>query len=227
MKYAQIVIGPAGSGKVTKPFFYLGYYVVIKQMHVSNVRYVCRIDWAFFCYQFQSTYCYALQRHTENTHRMVKIINLDPAAEDFKYKVDADIRDLIHVDDAMEDEEMHLGPNGGLIFCMEFLMQNISWLEEHVEDELDDTYYIFDCPGQIELYTHLPVMKQLVDKLQSWDFKMCAIFLLDSHFMVDPATFISGTMAALSAMTTLEIPFISVLSKIDLLSRESKRQLER
>lgn len=158
---------------------------------------------------------------------MVKIINLDPAAEDFKYKVDADIRDLIHVDDAMEDEEMHLGPNGGLIFCMEFLMQNISWLEEHVEDELDDTYYIFDCPGQIELYTHLPVMKQLVDKLQSWDFKMCAIFLLDSHFMVDPATFISGTMAALSAMTTLEIPFISVLSKIDLLSRESKRQLER
>jgi len=70
-------------------------------------------------------------------------------------------------------------------------------------------------------------MKQLVDTLQLWEFKVCAIFLLDSHFMVDPASFISGTMAALSAMTSLEIPFISVLSKIDLLSRDSKQQLER
>ena len=59
----------------------------------------------------------------------MKIINLDPAAEVFNYKPVADIRDLIHVDDAMEDEEMHYGPNGGLVFCMEFLMENLSWLE--------------------------------------------------------------------------------------------------
>ena len=59
----------------------------------------------------------------------MKIINLDPAAEVFNYMPVADIRDLIHVDDAMEDEEMNYGPNGGLIFCMEFLMQNLSWLE--------------------------------------------------------------------------------------------------
>ncbi len=31
-----------------------------------------------------------------------------------------DIRDLIQVDDAMEDEELHFGPNGGLVFCMEW-----------------------------------------------------------------------------------------------------------
>jgi len=31
----------------------------------------------------------------------------------------ADIRDLISVDDVMEDGELHMGPNGGLIFCME------------------------------------------------------------------------------------------------------------
>ena len=29
----------------------------------------------------------------------------------------------------MEDEEMKFGPNGGLVFAMEFLMENVDWLE--------------------------------------------------------------------------------------------------
>ena len=31
----------------------------------------------------------------------------------------SDVRELIQVDDAMEDESLRFGPNGGLIFCME------------------------------------------------------------------------------------------------------------
>ena len=31
----------------------------------------------------------------------------------------SDIRELISVDDAMDDEALHFGPNGALIFCME------------------------------------------------------------------------------------------------------------
>ena len=31
----------------------------------------------------------------------------------------ADVRELIQVDDAMEDESLRFGPNGGLVFCME------------------------------------------------------------------------------------------------------------
>lgn len=34
----------------------------------------------------------------------------DPAAEDFVYQPTGDVRDLISVDDAME--ELHYGPNG-------------------------------------------------------------------------------------------------------------------
>ena len=80
---------------------------------------------------------------------------------------------------------------------------------------------------QIELYTHLNVMRRLVDALQAWNFRVCAVFLLDSHFMIDSASFISGAMAALSAMVCLEVPHVNVLSKIDLLSKSSKKQLER
>jgi len=42
---------------------------------------------------------------------------LDPAAEDTPYEPIADIRELIHTDDVMEEEK--LGPNGALILCME------------------------------------------------------------------------------------------------------------
>jgi hypothetical protein len=39
--------------------------------------------------------------------------------------------------------------------------------------------------GQIELYTHLPVMKQLVQQLEQWEFRVCGVFLVDSQFMVE------------------------------------------
>jgi len=35
------------------------------------------------------------------------------------------------------------------------------------ENEIDDDYILFDCPGQIELYTHMIVVKQFVDILQN------------------------------------------------------------
>ena len=43
--------------------------------------------------------------------RNFKIVNLDPAAEHFKYPVAVDIRDLISLDDVVE--ELEYGPNGG------------------------------------------------------------------------------------------------------------------
>jgi len=68
---------------------------------------------------FQSTYCSTLVNHAAAEKRAINVINLDFAAEYFSYSPVADVRDLINVDDAMEDENMHFGPNGGLIFCME------------------------------------------------------------------------------------------------------------
>ena len=37
--------------------------------------------------------------------------------------------------------------------------------------EEDDDYILFDCPGQIELYTHMNVMRRFVDVLQQWNFR--------------------------------------------------------
>ena len=88
--------------------------------------------------------------------------------------------------------------------------------------EGEDDYFIFDCPGQIELYTHIPIMRQLVLSLQQQDFRICGVFIVDAQFLVDASKFFSGVMAALSAMIQLEIPHVNIMSKMDLLDKQSQ-----
>jgi len=128
-----------------------------------------------------------------------------------------DIRELISLEDVMETEEY--GPNGGLVYCMEYLCQNLEWLEEKLGDYTDD-YLIIDCPGQIELYTHFPHMKIISQQLTKLDYSVCAVWLIDSSFIVDSSKFLSATLIALSAMIQLELPHVNVLTKMDLLGKK-------
>ena len=59
--------------------------------------------------------------------------------------------------------------------------------------------------GQIELYTHIPVMRQLVDQLKLWNFNVCSVFIIDAQFLLEATKFVSGVMSALSAMVILEV----------------------
>ena len=47
----------------------------------------------------KSTMCHVLQTYGETHKRIYKVVNLDPAAEVFKYRCDIDIRDLISLED--------------------------------------------------------------------------------------------------------------------------------
>lgn len=47
----------------------------------------------------KSTLCHILQQSAETLGRTIKVCNLDPAAEVFKYRCDIDIRDLISLED--------------------------------------------------------------------------------------------------------------------------------
>ncbi len=172
----------------------------------------------------KSTYCKTIQDHCDSLKRTVHVVNLDPAAEKFNYNISFDIRDLVTLEDVME--EMELGPNGGLVYCMEYLIQNLDeWLGEEIKDYQDD-YLIFDCPGQIELYSHVPVMKLFCQELQRLGYNVCGVYCLDVQFVDDPSKFIAGTMMCLSAMIQFEMPHINVLTKCDLLDDEQFEKLE-
>jgi len=177
----------------------------------------------------KTTFCAALITHLQTTRRSHFYINLDPAAEEFTHEPDLDIKELISLEDVMD--EMGLGPNGGLIYCFEFLLQNLDFLTEALDNLTEDYLIIIDMPGQIELYTHIPILPALVKHLTrsgALDINLCAAYLLEATFVVDKAKFFAGTLSAMSAMVMLEVPHINILSKMDLVKGQvGKRELKR
>jgi len=165
----------------------------------------------------KSTLASALITHAQSSGRTVHLFNLDPAAERFEYSPSIDIKDLISLEDVMS--EMNLGPNGGLIYCFEYLMDNLDWLSDQLAEYSDD-YLIIDCPGQIELYTHTPLLSKFINILTStYNYRVSACYLLESNFIDDVNKYFAGTLSAMSSMINLEVPMINVLSKVDLLKR--------
>ncbi|CAD5124213.1 unnamed protein product [Dimorphilus gyrociliatus] len=160
----------------------------------------------------KTTYCKAIFDLLEALGRKVAIVNLDPANELLPYTCSVNINELIKLEEVME--RLKLGPNGGLLYCMEYLDKNSKWLLNKIE-ELKDKYLIFDCPGQVELYTHLPAIKNVITLL-SKNIRLAAVNLIDSHHCSEPGKFISALCMSLSSMLHFELPHINVLSKADL-----------
>jgi hypothetical protein len=105
------------------------------------------------------------------------------------------------------------------VYCMEYLTENLDWLRDELDSFDDDEYLILDCPGQVELYTHVPVMRTILDSMRVWGYEgsMVSVFCVDSAFLVDLPKFLSGSLLSLSAMIALELPHINVLTKSDLM----------
>ena len=58
-------------------------------------------------------------------------------------------------------DEFHLGPNGGLVYCMEFLSKNFEWLSDKIKSMLEeDKYLLIDCPGQVENHECFKTMQE-------------------------------------------------------------------
>lgn len=174
MPFAQLVIGPPGSGK--------------------------------------STYCDGMQQFMTAIDRKCSIVNLDPANDKTNYESALDIRDLVPLEEVMEKEE--LGPNGGVLYALEELEENWEWFHEELEN-LSDSYIIFDCPGQVELFTHHETLPRVFHKIEKLGYRLIVVQLLDSHTISRPTLYISSLLLCLRSMLHMPFPLINVLSKID------------
>lgn len=148
--------------------------------------------------------------------------NLDPASDTYGYEAAFDIKDFISLEEVME--QLEYGPNGGLVYCMEHLIANSEWLKDELDSFGEDDYVMLDCPGQIELYSHLPIMNNLVRLMQRWGYTVVSVYLLDALFVIDPSKFISGCLLSLSCMLQLELPHINVITKCDM---ADKKEIEK
>ncbi|KAL4244951.1 GPN-loop GTPase family protein [Abortiporus biennis] len=165
----------------------------------------------------KSTYCYGKHQLFSALNRPISIVNLDPANENIPYPCAIDISSLITLQDAMK--ELGLGPNGAMLYCMEYLEANYDWLDDRLKELGKDAYVLFDLPGQVELSTNHESVKRIIQKLGKSGFRLAAVHLCDAHYVTDATKYISVLMLSLRAMLHLELPHINVLSKVDLIKQ--------
>ena len=165
----------------------------------------------------KTTYVGAMSELLKSLGRKVAIVNLDPANENMNYNPDIDISTLVKVEEVMD--ELSLGPNGGLVYAMQFLYQNLSWLEDQLDSVPEGTYLIMDCPGQVELYTVDQSMKDIIEHLTKSNIRLTAVHLVDSHYCSDPGKFIAVCLTSLTTMLQIALPHVNLLSKVDLVER--------
>ncbi|KAK9383432.1 uncharacterized protein V2V93DRAFT_361853 [Kockiozyma suomiensis] len=148
--------------------------------------------------------------------RKASVINLDPANDHTNYEAALDIRDFVTLESVMSEEG--LGPNGGIMRAMEELENNWDDFLSQIKKLGKHDYLVFDCPGQVELFTHHDSLRSLFLKMQKADYRLVVVNLIDSYYITSATQYISVLLLALRSMLQLDLPHVNVLSKIDLLS---------
>jgi len=133
----------------------------------------------------KTTYVRGVTQYNRLLSRPSYVVNLDPGAS-FAEKVYGDDengalvwdvgKECVGIDKVME--ETKLGPNGGLMFCMDYVLENIAEIIPRIKEKVlnkyneenrakmncrdtktweevaEAIYVVIDMPGQVELYTH-------------------------------------------------------------------------
>jgi GPN-loop GTPase len=166
----------------------------------------------------KSTYCSGLKQILTGIERETVFVNLDPANDSLPYLVDSDIRSICTIEYLMDKEK--LGPNGAMIRSLELLEENFDdwFIKKYCDsEETNDAYFIFDCPGQVELFTTHTSLKNIFEKLtHKYDFRLVTVQLIDITLCLDASKWLAAQLLCLRSMLLIEAPHINVLTKIDL-----------
>lgn len=170
----------------------------------------------------KSTYCEAMRRFLDADGRHMVVVNLDPANDAPPYEPTVDMAELVTVDEAARAHG--LGPNGAMLLCMDVLLANVDWLVDRLRAAVAARadgrrpFFLLDCPGQVELFTHADGVRRLVQALgEAMDLRLVCVNVVDSHHCLEVDNFIAAAVASLATMLQLELPHVNVLSKIDAL----------
>ncbi len=160
----------------------------------------------------KSTLVNSFKEWMENMSYDAITVNLDPGAEFLPYTPDVDIRENVSLESVMQN--YNLGPNGAQIVAADLMVQEAERIRELI-DSYDSDYTLIDTPGQLELFAFRGSSSQLITSLGEGSNAL--IYLFDSVLMKNPESYVSSRFLAMSVMTRFYVPFLSVVSKSDLL----------
>jgi GTPase SAR1 family protein len=128
----------------------------------------------------KTTFCKNMSKHFNTLGRRTCIFNLDPGISFGEYHFS--IHNEWPISKVMQ--EYNLGPNGGMIKCLELCANDPHWLTDKIDGYNDEIMFI-DCPGQIEIYIHDNSMKLIMERFKNSGYNVCCLYLIDSTFIRD------------------------------------------
>ena len=109
-----------------------------------------------------------------------------------------------------------------MLYCSDFLYTNLQWLTDQLETKLVSEgcrYFVFDLPGQTELYTNHDALRKMITALtEQHNFRFVAVHLIDASYLYDRYKFLAALTLSLSSLVGMEIPFVNLITKMDLLT---------
>lgn len=165
----------------------------------------------------KTSFCNSMAHFLLCDQKTPVLINLDPGVNEQRSRFKIDICQIVFSHEI--STELHLGPNGSIIYSMEYLDKNLDWFEKRMkklEGSFSDLYFFFDLPGQIELFTHHIAIRNLIKRVKKFKIRLVAIILIDFIYWKDRSIVFSVLTTCISIMLNMELPFVNLLSKIDL-----------
>ncbi|CAF4055149.1 unnamed protein product, partial [Rotaria magnacalcarata] len=151
--------------------------------------------------------------HTEKTPPYV--INLDPAVHELPYPCNVDIRDTVNYKQVMK--QYSLGPNGAIVTSLNLFATTFDQLLSLLEkNQTKHRYFIFDTPGQIEVFTWSASGSIITEALGA-TYPTVIVYIMDTPRSSNPITFMSNMLYAVSILYKYRLPFIIVLNKTDII----------
>ncbi len=148
------------------------------------------------------------------------VVNLDPGADILPYTPDIDVRDIVSIDEIME--EYALGPNGAQILAADLIANHVEEIKNDI-NEYSTNYVIYDTAGQLELFAFRAASKFIVDYLGG-DRSIIG-FLFDPSLSKTPSGFISLLLLSSTVHFRFYKPYMNILSKIDILNDDELKSI--
>lgn len=228
--YGQVIVGPPGSGKTT---YCTGMQEYLRLL--GRNAWVINLDPANEV-PTRNTGSSSSNNSIKNQNQDGNDDDDDDGKKGLPYDVLLNVcESVVNLSSVMK--QLGLGPNGGLVYCMEYLEAHVEEVAEMIEQRVvqevmgdndgcslsavpgGGIYLLFDLPGQVELYTHGYAVQKLLSKLcKVLDLRLVSVQLIDAHYCTEPANFLSAALLGTTTMLRLELPAVNVLSKIDLLA---------
>ncbi|TGZ63085.1 hypothetical protein CRM22_007081 [Opisthorchis felineus] len=163
----------------------------------------------------KTTFVQRLLTYLRSIQQSVYAINLDPAVHHVPYPTNIDIRDTVKFKEVMK--QYGFGPNGAIMTSLNFFASQFNKVVDLIHKNSSKvSYVVLDTPGQIEVFTWSASGTIISESLGS-AFPTIVIYVMDTPRSHNPVTFMSNMLYACSVLYRMQLPFLVVLNKTDII----------